>query len=96
MADVVIPVKDFLEEENTYYENFEGKIINVNNEFNFGIYRYNLTDIFTDISLKMNITYNLKETEDFLNSVKSGNVIYYNKIKGRSKFYYNDKTKLYY
>ena len=96
MADVVIPVKDFLEEENTYYENFEGKIINVNNEFNFGIYRYSLTDVFTEISLKMNSAYNFKEIEDFLNSFKSENVIYYNKIKGRSKFYFNDRTKLYY
>ena len=96
MADMIIPIKDFLEEKNTYYENFEGKIINVSNEFNFGIYRYNLTDVFAEISVKMNNTYNLNETEDFLNSVKSGNVIYYNKIKGRSKFYYNDRTKLYY
>ena len=95
MADVVIPVKDFLEEKNTYYENFEGKIINVNNEFNFGIYRHNLIDVFAEISVKMNNEYNLNETEDFLNSVKNGNVIYYNQIKGRSKFYYNDRTKLY-
>ena len=96
MADVVIPVKDFLEEKNTYYENFEGKTININNEFNFGIYRYNLIDVFAEISGKMNNAYNLDDTEDFFNSIKSGNVIYYNKIKGRSKFYYNDRTKLYY
>ena len=98
MADVIIPVKDFLEEKSAFYENFEGKIVNVNNEFNFGIYRSDLIDVFAEISSKMSNEYNFKnnETEDFFNSVKTGKVTYYNKIKGRSKFYYNDRTKLYY
>ncbi len=96
MADVIVPIKDFLEERNKYYENFEGKIINVNNEFNFGIYRYNLSQVFTEISAKMGNVFNFNSNEDLLKSIKSGNIIYYNKIKGRSKFYYNDRSKLYY
>ncbi len=98
MADVVIPVKDFLEGKDTFYENFEGKIISVNNEFHFGTYRYDLIDVLAKISGKTGNSFNYiyTGTENFLNSLKSGNVIYYNKIKGRSKFYYNDKTKLYY
>jgi predicted molibdopterin-dependent oxidoreductase YjgC len=98
MADIVIPVKDFLEAGDSFYENFEGRLINVHNEFNLGKYRYDFLSVLSEISNKLGYSFNntLKETEDYINSLKAKDVIYYNKIKGRSKFYYNDKTRKFY
>ncbi len=95
MADVVIPVKDFLESRGSFYENSEGKIINVNNEFNLGEYRYDIPSLLIELSSRLGYSFNYikQETSDFINSLKAKDMIYYNKIKSRSVFYYNDKTK---
>ncbi|MHB1697894.1 MAG: 2Fe-2S iron-sulfur cluster-binding protein [bacterium] len=98
MADVVIPVKDFLEKRDSLYETFEGKKINLNNDFNLGEYRYDILPLLIEISAKLGYSFDYmhKEMSDFINSLKTKDVIYYNKIKARSKFYYNDKTKILY
>ncbi len=98
MADVVIPVKDFLESKEAFYENFEGKIIQVNNGFNFGGYRRDILSLLKGISVRLGHSFDYidEELSSLIDSFKAKNVIYYNKIKARSKFYYNDKTKVYY
>ncbi len=98
MADVVIPVKDFLENNNSFYENFEGKTISLNNEFNLGGYRYGILPLLAEISGRLGYSFNYinNELSGFIDSLKNKDVIYYNKIKGRSRFYYNDRTKNFY
>jgi predicted molibdopterin-dependent oxidoreductase YjgC len=98
MADIVMPVRDFLENGNSFYENFEGKPININNEFNLGGYRHDILPLLIKISngLGRSFDYMQTETAGFINSLKTKDVIYYNKIKARSKFYYNDKSKIFY
>lgn len=98
MADIVIPIYDFLESKDVFYENFEGKKIYLNNEFNLGVYRSDILDILTLISTKLEYSFNYikNELSEFVKLLKAGNVTYYNKIKTKSKFYYNDKTKLFY
>ncbi len=98
MADVVMPVKDFIENRNSYYENFEGKLINVNNEFNLGIYRYDILVLLIEISNRLGYSFNYikEDLPRFIDSLKARDMIYYNKIKARSNFYYNDKTKKFY
>ena len=96
MADIVIPVKDFLESRGSIYENFEGKIIGVNNEFNLGGYRYDIPSLLLEISNRLGCPFNYyikDELPRFIDSFKTKDMIYYNKIKARSNFYYNDKTK---
>lgn len=98
MADVVIPVYDFLESKDAFYENFEGKKIHLDNEFDLGAYRSDILDFLTLISNKLGYSFNYikNELSEFVKSLKLENATYYNKIKTKSKFYYNDKTKLYY
>ena len=99
MADIVIPVKDFLESRGSIYENFEGKIIGVNNEFNLGEYRQDIPSILLEISNRLGRSFNYyikDELPRFIDSFKTKDMIYYNKIKARSNFYYNDKTKKFY
>jgi hypothetical protein len=99
MADIVIPVKDFLESRGSIYENFEGKIIGVNNEFNLGEYRQDIPSILLEISNRLGHSFNYyikDELARFIDSFKTKDMIYYNKIKARSNFYYNDKTKKFY
>ncbi|HEC24747.1 MAG TPA: 2Fe-2S iron-sulfur cluster binding domain-containing protein [bacterium] len=98
MADVVIPIKDFLEGRDSFYENFEGKTINLNNDFNLGQYRYDIMDILTEISDRLGRPFNHIEDEllNFTNSLKTGDVVHYNKIKHRSRFYYDTKSNMLY
>ncbi|MCL4428610.1 MAG: 2Fe-2S iron-sulfur cluster-binding protein [Deltaproteobacteria bacterium] len=98
MADIVIPVKDFLENRGSFYENFEGKIININNEFNLGEYRYEIIPLLIDISGRLGYSFNYiqEEMSHYIDSIKTKDMIYYNKIKSRSIFYYNDKSKKFY
>ncbi|MHB8231294.1 MAG: 2Fe-2S iron-sulfur cluster-binding protein [bacterium] len=96
MADVVIPIKDFLENEDSFYENFEGKTINLNNEFNLCKYdRYDILSVLIEISSKMGRSFNYMRDE-ISGFLKTKDVIYYNKIKPHSDFYYNDKSKIFY
>lgn len=98
MADIVLPIRDFLEGRNSFYENFEGKRINTKNEFNLGEYRYDIVHLLADISKGLGYSFNdiqVKAT-DFISSLKNKDVVYYNKTKARSKFYYNDKSHIYY
>lgn len=98
MADVVMPIYDFLELEDVFYENFEGKKIHLNNEFNLGVYRSDVLNLLIKISDKLGYAFNYinEELAQFIKTLKTKNVVSYNKIKTRSKFYYNDKTKLLY
>ncbi len=96
-ADIVFPIFDFLEEKDSFYENFEGKITHVNNEFHIEGYRNSISTILSDLASKFGAQFNIKdELDKFIELIKSKNVTYHNKIKTRSKFYYNDKTKVYY
>ena len=98
MADIVIPVKDFLESRNSLYENFEGNIININNEFHLGGVRHDILTLLIEISNRLGYSFNYikEELQRFVDSFKTKDMIYYNKIKARSNFYYNDKTKKFY
>lgn len=100
MADVVVPVKDFLEERDAVYQNFEGKTISVNNEFNLGgIYRPGITELLADISARLGVPFDFaaKEAASFKSGLKAkGGLVELNRSKPRSRFYYNDKTKIYY
>ena len=98
MADVVIPIKDFLEGRNAFYENFEGKTISVDNEFNLGGYRTGIIPLLMDISGRLGHSFDYinREISEFTGSLKAKSPVYYNKSKARSNFYYNDKTKVYY
>ncbi|MDA8402448.1 MAG: 2Fe-2S iron-sulfur cluster-binding protein [Deltaproteobacteria bacterium] len=98
MADIVIPVKDFLESRNLLYENFEGNIININNEFHLGGVRHDILTLLIEISNRLGYSFNYikEELQRFIDSFKTKDMIYYNKIKARSNFYYNDKTKKFY
>ena len=96
-ADIVFPIFDFLEEKDSFYENFEGRIAHVNNEFHIEGYRNSISTILSDLASKFGAQFNIKdELDKFIELIKSKNVTYHNKIKTRSKFYYNDKTKVYY
>ncbi len=96
-ADIVFPIFDFLEEKDSFYENFEGRIINVNNEFHIGGYRNSISTILSDLASKLGVYFNVEdELDKFVELIKSKNITYHNKIKARSKFYYNDRTKIYY
>ncbi len=95
MADAVIPVYDFLEERDAFYENFEGKLMHINNEFNFGAYRYDIATVLSDLSERLNTPFDIKgKYGEFIQKLKSMNVAYYNKIKPRSRFYYNEPAKI--
>ncbi len=98
MADVVLPVRDFLENRNSFYENFEGRLINVNNEFHLEGNRHDILSLLIEISNKLGYSFDYiqKEITDFINSLKAKDMIYYNKIKARSQFYYNDRSKNFY
>ncbi len=98
MADVVIPVKDFLEEKNAIYENFEGKISSVNNEFNIGNYSLALEEFFSSVYLGLGFPYDnvMEGLKDFVDSFSDRGIKSYNKFKPRSRFYFNDKTVKFY
>jgi NADH dehydrogenase/NADH:ubiquinone oxidoreductase subunit G len=97
MADIVLPVQDFLEHKDGYFENFEGKTIHVSNEFNLGEYRYGIAEILDDLSDKLGISFNTGNiSAQFLEMIKANKIIHFNKIKPKSKFYYNDPSKLFY
>lgn len=98
MADVVIPIYDFIESRDSFYENFEGKKLNLTNEFNLGPYRSSVLSLLTEISYKLGSAFNYinEELEGFLKTIKANNVISYNRFKAKSKFYYNDNSKTLY
>lgn len=98
MADVVIPIYDFLELKDAFYENFEGKTIHINNEFHIDGFRSGVLDLLTEIATKMGYAFNLthEELSGFVETLKTENAISYNKFKSKSRFYYNDRTKLLY
>jgi predicted molibdopterin-dependent oxidoreductase YjgC len=97
MADIVLPVHDFLEYKDGYFENFEGKTIHINNEFNLGEYRYSISVILDAMSSKLGIYFNAKDISDkFLEIISANKTNHFNKIKPKSKFYYNDASKLFY
>jgi len=98
MADVVIPIYDFLELKDAFYENFEGKTLNINNEFHLGGCRSGILDLLTKIANKLGHDFDLASEglSGFVETLKTENAISYNKFKSKSRFYYNDKTKLLY
>lgn len=98
MADIVVPITDYLEQKDALYENFEGKKVNVNNEFNIGDYDIDIISFLSSVAVETG--YSFDYINDSLGKFKSSDnfksVTKYNKIKPRSNFYYNDKTKLFY
>ena len=71
MADVVIPIKDFLEGRNAFYENFEGKTISVDNEFNLGGYRTGIIPLLMDMSGRLGHSFDYinREISEFTGSL---------------------------
>ena len=100
MADIVMPVKDYLEKKNESYENFEGRNIVVHNEFNFGGKRMLIKNILASIASGIGYSGEIIKSgfEEFKNKTSQSSAEYDKEgdVEDEGKFYYNFRGKLLY